>query len=269
MRPTNPWSRHSRHHTQFSDPGLEPAHEHHPHDHPGRDHSEGPRGGGRRHGGAGGWGGGFGGGFGGPPGAPFSGPGPGFGGPGPGFGGPGGERGGGRRGRHGRAGRGDVRSAILLLLAEEPMHGYQLMQAVADRTGGGWRPSPGAIYPTIAQLEDEGLVVVSADGGRKLVTLTDAGRQHLAGLGDKDPFADFTGGGDRVDLRGAIGELMGAVAQLSRVGDATQLAAAATLLADARRSLYLILAGEPGVETNGGEPRTEKAATGQADSPSP
>ena len=125
------------------------------------------------------------------------------------------------------------------------MHGYQLMQAVADRTGGGWRVSPGAVYPTIAQLEDEGLVRVSAEGGRKLVTLTDAGREHLAGLGDVDPFALFHGDGDRVDLRAAIGELMGATHQLSRVGDSAQLAAAATVLADARRALYLILAGEP------------------------
>src|SRR6478609_783253 len=79
----------------------------------------------------------------------------------------------------GRAPRGDVRTAVLLLLAEEPMHGYQLMQAISDRSGGRWTPSPGAIYPTIAQLDDEGLVTVTADAGRKLVTLTDAGREHV------------------------------------------------------------------------------------------
>src|SRR4029079_18966289 len=92
----------------------------------------------------------------------------------------------------GRAPRGDGRTAVLLLLAEEPMHGYHLMQAIADRTGGRWTPSPGAIYPTISQLEDEGLVTVTADAGRKLVTLTDAGRERVAvhrGPGT-DPFAD-------------------------------------------------------------------------------
>jgi DNA-binding PadR family transcriptional regulator len=157
-----------------------------------------------------------------------------------GFDGPGGF------GRPGRAGRGDVRTAILKLLADEPMHGYQLMQAVADRTGGGWRLSPGAVYPTIAQLEDEGLVQVSSEGGRKLVTLTESGRAHVESLGDVDPFAAFGGDGDRVDLRGAIGELMGAAAQLARVADANQLAAAAKVLSDARRALYLILAGEAG-----------------------
>ena len=239
MRPTTPWSRHGRRHMQFSEPGTEAGRPHHPHDHPGRERFEGPRGRGHFP-----PGGGFGGPFGGPPGGPFGGP------PGAGFGaefgrGPRGGHGP-RRGRHGRAGRGDVRTAILLLLREEPMHGYQLMQAVADRTGGAWRLSPGAVYPTIAQLEDEGLVQVSTEGGRKLVTLTEAGRTHVDGLGDVDPFAAFGGDGERVDLRGTIGELMGAAGQLARVGDPAQLAAAAKVLTDARRALYLILAGEPG-----------------------
>ena len=90
-------------------------------------------------------------------------------------GGPMRRRGGGR----GRVPRGDVRAAVLLLLAQEPMHGYQLMQTIADRSGGRWTPSPGAIYPTLNQLEDEGLVTVTADSGRKLVTLTETGRQFV------------------------------------------------------------------------------------------
>jgi DNA-binding PadR family transcriptional regulator len=122
------------------------------------------------------------------------------------------------------------------------MHGYQLMQAVAERTGGAWKLSPGAVYPTIAQLEDEGLVRVSADGGRKLVTLTDAGREHLAGLGAVDPFTAFGAGGP--DLRALLGELMGAAHQLGKVGSPAQLAEAARVLTDARRALYLILAGD-------------------------
>jgi DNA-binding PadR family transcriptional regulator len=133
-----------------------------------------------------------------------------------------------------------------MLLAEAPMHGYQLMQAVAERTGGAWKLSPGAVYPTIAQLEDEGLVRITAEGGRKLVTLTEAGREHLATLGAVDPFAAFATDEDRPDLRGLLGELMGAVHQLGRVGDAAQQIAAAKLLSDTRRALYLILAGEPG-----------------------
>jgi DNA-binding PadR family transcriptional regulator len=251
MKPPIPWSRHDRHH-HSSIPGADAAARwHHPQDHPGRERFDSPGGdgGGRRHHPP----------FGGPFGSPFGeGPGP-FGeGPGPFRGGPhrGGrghsradraEPGGPRRGRRGgRAARGDVRTALLILLAEEPMHGYQLMQAVADRTGGAWRLSPGAVYPTIAQLEDEGLVQVTAEGGRKLVTLTEAGRALLASLGDVDPFAAFTSGdADGPDLRALLGELMGAAHQLGRVGDAGQLTEAARVLNDARRALYLILAGQP------------------------
>jgi DNA-binding PadR family transcriptional regulator len=237
MKPTSPWSRHSRHH-HVPAPGTDAGERrHHPHGHPGREHFDSPRadGGGRRHHPP----------FGGRPDGPFGGP---FGGgPGGPFGdGPRGPRGGRRGGgRQGRAGRGDVRSALLLLLAEEPMHGYQLMQAVAERTAGAWKLSPGAVYPTIAQLEDEGLVQVSADGGRKLVTLTDAGRAHLTSVGEVDPFTAFGTGEGQPDLRALMGELMGAAHQLGRVGDAEQLTAAARVLTDARRALYLILAGQP------------------------
>lgn len=141
--------------------------------------------------------------------------------------------------------RGDVRTAVLLLLADEPMHGYQLMQAVADRTGGQWRPSPGAVYPTINQLEDEGLVTVTADAGRKLVTLTDTGRQHVAALGDTDPFSSFADDGRAVDLHGAVRQVHEAVRQVGRTGTEDQVAAAARILADARKALYLLLADGP------------------------
>src|SRR4051794_21741712 len=101
----------------------------------------------------------------------------------------------GRRGR-GRAPRGDVRTAVLLLLAEQPMHGYQLMHAIADRTDGRWAPSPGAIYPTISQLEDEALVTVTSSAGRRLAALTDAGRELVASTAGTAPdaFASFAGG---------------------------------------------------------------------------
>jgi DNA-binding PadR family transcriptional regulator len=152
----------------------------------------------------------------------------------------------GRRGRgRGRAQRGDVRTATLLLLAEQPMHGYQLMQAIADRTAGAWRPSPGAIYPTLAQLQDEGLVSTTTDGDRKLATLTDAGRTYLAEQGDAlpDPFAEIAAqAGGEQDLRGPMQELVVAARQLAKSGSSTQNAAARKVLSDARRSLYLILA---------------------------
>jgi DNA-binding PadR family transcriptional regulator len=188
--------------------------------------------------------------------APGEGPGP-F---GPGFGGPGGP--GPRRhaGPHGgrgrgRAGRGDVRAAVLALLAEEPMHGYQLMQAIAERSGGRWTPSPGAIYPTLSQLEDEGLVTVTAESGRKLATLTDAGREHLAARGGAaDPFAGFGGAAAGADVRGTLEQLHGAVRQLARTGTEAQLTAAVGILAEARRALYLLLAEGPEAAAGGETP---------------
>ncbi|MBL7501914.1 PadR family transcriptional regulator [Frankia sp. CNm7] len=162
--------------------------------------------------------------------------------------GPWGRRGPGHRGGgRGRAGRGDVRAAVLLLLVDGPKHGYQLMQAIAERTGGAWQPSPGAVYPTISQLEDEGLVTVTAEGGRRLVTLTEAGQAHVAesraSLGD--PFAGFAArAGGTADLLGPAQELNAAVWQVARTGTPDQASAAHKILTDARRALYLILAGD-------------------------
>ena len=75
-----------------------------------------------------------------------------------------------------RAGRGDIRAAILVLLAEQPMHGYQIIQELAERTGGVWQPSPGSVYPTLQQLADEDLVrEASSESGKRVYELTDAG----------------------------------------------------------------------------------------------
>lgn len=150
------------------------------------------------------------------------------------------------RGR-GRALRGDVRAAILLLLETEPMHGYQLMQAIADRTGGRWTPSPGAIYPAISLLEDEGLVTARPDAGRKVIELTEAGREYVAANreGWADPFSSDDQAGDRPDLRGLLMQLHAATRQVGMAGTAAQVEKAATILADARRALYLLLADGP------------------------
>ena len=152
-----------------------------------------------------------------------------------------------RRGGRGRRPRGDVRAAVLLLVAEEPMHGYQIMQAIADRTGGAWAPSPGAVYPAINLLEDEGLVAVAAESGRRLVTLTDAGREHVA-----EHSAEWRPVRRRPRCRRRAAtcarlmhELHDAARQVGRAGTDAQREAAATILTDARRSLYLLLADGP------------------------
>ena len=152
-----------------------------------------------------------------------------------------------RRGGRGRASRGDVRAAVLQLLAEEPMHGYQLMQAIAERSGGRWTPSPGAIYPTINQLEDEGLVTVTADV-RPQAGHPHRGRPRVHRGARRDvgrPVRRFDAGAPGTDLRAVLEQLHGAVRQVGRTGTDAQRAAAATILADARRSLYLLLADGP------------------------
>jgi DNA-binding PadR family transcriptional regulator len=173
-------------------------------------------------------------------GGPFGGPG--FFGRGPGGRGPGG------RGR-GRARRGDVRLALLRLLAEEPRNGYQLMQTIEERSGGRWRPSPGSVYPTLAQLEDEGLVRIETEGGRKLATLTDEGRAYLAdeATAPTNPFESMT-----EDARASGREVFEALAiasrTIGRTGSKAQIEAARAVLERARRELYLILADGPADE---------------------
>ncbi|WP_431837955.1 PadR family transcriptional regulator [Cellulomonas sp. Y8] len=171
-----------------------------------------------------------------------SGPGGGFGPGGPGGFGPGGFGPGGRRGRRPR---GDVRNAILLLLAEQPMHGYQLMEAIAERSDGRWRPSPGAVYPTLNLLEDEGVVTLTASAGRKLATLTEEGRALVErdAASWPDPFA--TGDAEQgVDLRAEVGPLLEAVRAVGRGGTEAQRVRAGEILAEARRSVYRVLAGD-------------------------
>jgi DNA-binding PadR family transcriptional regulator len=152
--------------------------------------------------------------------------------------------GGGRR----RQGRGDVRAAILALLWERPLHGYQIMQEIAERTAGAWTPSPGSVYPTLQQLEDEGLVAVEAVEGRRVYRLTEAGRayaeerrQELASLWEG---LEGMRDGDWVQVRALAWQTAMAAMQVAHAGDARQVAEAARLLAETRRRLYAILAEE-------------------------
>jgi DNA-binding PadR family transcriptional regulator len=168
---------------------------------------------------------------------PHFGPGPG----GPPFGRGGPFSGGGR----GRRRRGDIRAALLLLLADEPRNGYQLMQAIEELSGGRWRPSPGSTYPTLAQLEDEGLIRATDRDGTKLFEITDAGREHLEERPDQPPpWAGEDETGAFGDLRSQIKQIAIAAAQVMRAGNEGQVARAGETLADARRKLYLILAEE-------------------------
>jgi DNA-binding PadR family transcriptional regulator len=149
-------------------------------------------------------------------------------------------------GRRSRARRGDVRAAILLLLEEEPRNGYQLMEEIEQRSDGAWRPSPGSIYPALAQLEDEGLIHAEETAGRRSFQLTDAGRAYVDenrdALGSPWAEAGEEVPSDFVDLRTLIAQLGMATLQVAQSGDEEQVAEAKRVLGEARKSLYRILA---------------------------
>ena len=171
---------------------------------------------------------------------PRGGFGPGF---GPGFGfGPGGPRG--RRGHgHGRTRRGDIRAAILLLLADRPMHGYEMIQEIAERSGRAWKPSPGSVYPTLQLLVDEGLILgVETDGRKKLFELTEGGRTAAVTIGTP-PWEEIANGVDpaQQNLRAAAGQLFGALAQSVHTAGPDQQQRIIGIVNNARREIYQIL----------------------------
>jgi DNA-binding PadR family transcriptional regulator len=155
-----------------------------------------------------------------------------------------------------RAGRGDIRAAILALLGEESMHGYQIIRELGERTGGAWNPSPGSVYPTLQQLEDEELVrQPKSDTGRRVYELTDAGREAAAALPSPAPWEQVAAEAhdEHADLRSLVFQVLGAVRQVGMAGTPAQREKAQEVLRGTRRSLYQILAEEdaPG-ETPGG-----------------
>ena len=160
---------------------------------------------------------------------------------------------GGFRGRgfgHGtrRMGQGDVRGAILVLLSERPMHGYQIIQEIGERSEDLWSPSPGSVYPALQQLEDEGLVRVEKTEGRKVAHLTEEGaayvQEHREELGTPWETAAADYGEDLLELRDLMGQVATATMQVAQAGDSSQISEARRLLADVRRQLYRILAGD-------------------------
>jgi DNA-binding PadR family transcriptional regulator len=174
---------------------------------------------------------------------PGFGPGGGFGGPGFGFG-PGFGRGGRRGGpRGGRGRRGDVRAAILKLLTDRPMHGYEMIQEINERSQQLWKPSPGSVYPTLQLLVDEGLLVsTESEGSKKLFELTGDGRAAAEKI-ETAPWDEITEGADpgAVSLRSAVGQLMGAVAQSAHAASPEQQQRIVDIVNNARREIYGIL----------------------------
>jgi DNA-binding PadR family transcriptional regulator len=152
-------------------------------------------------------------------------------------------------GQRPRAARGDVRSAILALLAEEPRHGYQIIQDITERSGGQWKPSPGSVYPALSALQDEGLVDDEKVDGRRVFSLTETGRAHVESRSEElagvfDGFAADDEPDDVTDLRQLLFGVGGAAVQVVSTGTPEQVAAARKVLQTARRDLYRLLADE-------------------------
>jgi DNA-binding PadR family transcriptional regulator len=146
----------------------------------------------------------------------------------------------------GRGGRPNVRNAVLALLAERPMHGYEMIQELESRTGGIWRPSPGSVYPTLQLLEDEGLIAAEESGGRRRFTLTEAGRAEAQHAAENAPWREY---GDETvsqaqEYRDAIFGIMNALRQVGFNGTDEQRTRALEVLVETKRRLYALLAEE-------------------------
>src|SRR4051794_13146812 len=171
---------------------------------------------------------------------------------------------------HRRARRGDVRGAILDLLAEgQPWNGYQIIQEIAQRTNGIWRPSAGSVYPALQQLEDEGLISPEGEGRRRMYALTAEGRGYAEAHRDElraswDAVAGMTDDA-ALELGNMIRQIMMAVMEVRRAGSPAQLAEARRVLAEPRRSLYRILADDVEGEDAEDAEAAGAASAGQAD----
>ena len=145
-----------------------------------------------------------------------------------------------------RMGRGDIRTAILAVLTEQSMHGYQIIQAIETRTRGSWKPSPGSIYPTLQLLADEGLVSAEQVGERKVYSLTEAGRDTATDAASGPlPWESSRRSHDteaKVALPKAGAKLAQAVAQVAHGGTPEQAERAVAVIDEARRKVYAILA---------------------------
>jgi DNA-binding PadR family transcriptional regulator len=141
--------------------------------------------------------------------------------------------------------RGDVQPAVIALLKEQDMHGYQIIQELTERSGGSWNPSPGSIYPILQMLEDQDMVTSERVGGKRVFSLTESGREYAETLPDEAPWAEMSFESDPTRrLRKAFGGLMAAAGQVGRSGSQAQMDKTADIIDEARKRVYELLAGD-------------------------
>jgi DNA-binding PadR family transcriptional regulator len=157
--------------------------------------------------------------------------------------------------------RGGIRPLILAALAQKPMHGYEVIQALEGESGGRWRPSAGSVYPSLQQLSDEGLVTSEEIEGRRTYTLTDAGRAAVAAApAGRSPWSRGVDR-DTLDIRSLAVQLVGAGMQVQRMGSPAAQTEARRILADARRRIYRLLAEDEEAGGDAGDPDEGPTAT--------
>lgn len=157
-----------------------------------------------------------------------------------------------RRGRHGRPEgfgprgrrmrRGEIRTAVLAVLAEGSRHGYDVIQALEEKSNGAWRPSPGSVYPTLQLLEDQGLATSAERDGKRVYELTEEGRSEAAERIEEAGGPPWAGGDGSGGLRAAVMALGAAARQVGAAGSPTQVERAVAIITDARKQLYRLLA---------------------------
>ncbi len=144
-----------------------------------------------------------------------------------------------------RAKRGKVAAAVMALLKEQDMHGYQIIRELSDRSGGAWNPSPGSIYPALQALEQNRMVSSVESGSKRVFSLTELGRKHADMLPEQPPWDEIAEDTDASRrLRSVFHGLMTATAQVARSDDEQQIEKTTEFLAEARRRIYLMLADE-------------------------
>jgi DNA-binding PadR family transcriptional regulator len=147
----------------------------------------------------------------------------------------------------GRRRRGDIRTAVLAMLAEAPAHGYELIQRLEEKTQGAWRPSAGSIYPTLQLLEDEGLVRSEERDGKRVYELTDEGRTAASERMAEAGGPPWAGGGGSPGRRykefgDALRQLHLAAKQVAMTGDQDQISKVSEIITEARKKIYMLLA---------------------------
>ena len=169
-----------------------------------------------------------------------------------------------------RRNRGDVRTAVLALVSEQPMHGYQIIQEIARRSDGAWRPSPGSIYPAVSRLTDEDLVRTEKADSRSVIHLTEQGRRYVdEHRAELDAVWRVNGSGfddQLVDLRAAGRDLIDAAAQVGHVGSPDQITQAIRMITETGQRLYLLLAGHlvEGIDNDPTDEQLTSPASGSA-----